>query len=149
MGLAKAAELAARELDNRTGKVQELRDYFETEILKSIPSTHVNGSRDQRIPNTSNIRFENVESEGLVINLDLAGIACSTGSACTSGSIEPSHVLTALGLSHEQSFNSVRFSLSRYTTREEIDQVLEILPGTVRRLRQRSPTRLGSSVTVS
>jgi len=149
VGLGKAAELAVTALDDTTRGIQQLRDYFELAIVSSIPQTHVNGSLDRRTPNTSNLRFEQVESEGLVINLDLAGVACSTGSACTSGSIEPSHVLTALGLSPEEAFNSVRFSLSRYTTREEIDQVLKILPSIVQRLRQSASARQRSSVAVS
>jgi cysteine desulfurase len=119
-------------------KVSQLRDYFETEILKRIPRAYLNGSPSGRIPNTTNIRFEHVESEGMVINLDLAGVACSTGSACASGSIEPSHVLTALGLSPELAFGSIRFSLSKYSTREEVDCVLELLPGIVERLREMS-----------
>jgi cysteine desulfurase len=149
VGLGKAAELAMTALEDTAGRVRELRDYFETQILKSIPQTHVNGSQDRRIPNTSSLRFEQAESEGLVINLDLAGVACSTGSACASGSIEPSHVLTALGLSPTEAFSSIRFSLSRYTTREELDQVLKILPGIVQRLRQSASAYQRPPVAVS
>jgi cysteine desulfurase len=148
VGLGKAAELAAMGMKDVTGRVQGLRDHFEAEVLRNVSDTHINGSRNRRTSNTSNLRFEQVESEGLVINLDLAGVACSTGSACTSGSIEPSHVLTALGLSPDEAFNSIRFSLSRYTTREEIDEVLNILPGVVQRLRQSVSTHQRSSVAV-
>ncbi len=149
VGLGQAAELAMTTMEDTAARIRGLRDYFEAEVLKSIPGTHVNGSQTFRIPNTSNIRFDQVESEGMVINLDLAGVACSTGSACTSGAIEPSHVLTALGLSADEAFSSVRFSLSRYTTREEIDLLLKILPGIVQRLRQSVPRRERPSVAVS
>jgi cysteine desulfurase len=134
VGLGKAAELAASGLEGRTRGILELRNYFENEIFNRIPNTHLNGPLTERIANTTNLRFQQVEAEGMVINLDLAGVACSTGSACASGSIEPSHVLTAMGLPMTEAFGSVRFSLSRYTTREEIDQVLGILPGIVERL---------------
>jgi cysteine desulfurase len=139
VGLGKAAELAMTEMENNTGRILELRNYFEGEIFRRIPHTSLNGPRTRRIPNTANIGFEQVESEALLINLDLAGVACSTGSACASGSIEPSHVLTALGLPPEQAFSSIRFSLSKFTTREEIEYVLNLLPEMVGRLREMSP----------
>lgn len=139
VGLGAAAELALDGIVGRMNSVGELRDYFEQQVCKRIANVQSNGSRASRISNTSNLRFENAESEGLVINLDLLGVACSTGSACASGSIEPSHVLLALGLPVEQAFSSVRFSLSRYTTREEIDAVLEVLPGVVSRCREAAP----------
>jgi cysteine desulfurase len=132
--LGKAAALAASGLEGRTREILELRNCFENAIFDRIPNTHLNGPPIRRIANTSNLCFQHVEAEGMVINLDLAGVACSTGSACASGSIEPSHVLTAMGLPMAEAFGSVRFSLSRYTTREEIDQVLRILPGIVERL---------------
>ena len=144
VGLGAAAVLAAGGLEDRARSIGELRDYFEGEVCRRIPEVAFNGSRTSRISNTSNLRFERADSESLVINLDLAGIACSTGSACASGSIDPSHVLLALGLPVEQAFSSVRFSLSRYTTRDEIDTILEILPGIVSRCRDAMPagTRL-------
>jgi len=147
-GLGAAAELAGNGLVERAESIGELRDYFEHEVSRQISGIALNGSRTSRISNTSNLRFGRADSESLVINLDLAGIACSTGSACASGSIEPSHVLLALGLPVEQAFSSVRFSLSRYTTRDEIDAVLEILPGVVSRCREGSPaaTRLHAKV---
>jgi len=143
-GIGAAAELAGNGLDERATSIGELRDHFEREVCRRIPDVALNGSRLSRISNTSNLRFERADSESLVINLDLAGVACSTGSACASGSIAPSHVLLALGLPVEQAFSSIRFSLSRYTTREEIDTVLEILPAVVRRCRVTWPvgTRL-------
>jgi cysteine desulfurase len=136
VGLGKAAVLAVSELEHRSREIAELRDYFEKQVFRSVPETHLNGAPNGRICNTSNLRFEQVESEGMVINLDLAGVACSTGSACASGSIEPSHVLMAMGLPMAEAFGSVRFSLSRYTTRDEIDQVLGLLPAIVERLRR-------------
>jgi cysteine desulfurase len=139
VGLGAAAQLAENGLRDRARSIGELRDYFEHEVYRRIPEVALNGNRALRISNTSNLRFERADSESLVINLDLAGVACSTGSACSSGSIEPSHVLLALGLPVEQAFSSVRFSLSRYTTRDEIDGVLEILPGVVSRCRQAAP----------
>ena len=139
VGLGAAAELAGKSLEDRARSIGELRDYFENEVCRRIPEVALNGSRTLRISNTSNLRFERADSESLVINMDLAGVACSTGSACASGSIEPSHVLLALGLPIEQAFSSVRFSLSRYTTRDEIESVLEILPGVVSRCREAAP----------
>jgi cysteine desulfurase len=138
VALGRAAEMTIANMEATSQQVSQLRDYFEAEILKRIPLAYLNGSPSGRTPNTSNIRFEHVESEAMVINLDLAGVACSTGSACASGSIEPSHVLTAMGLSPEQAFGSIRFSLSKYSTREEIDCVLDLLPGIVQRLREMS-----------
>ena len=148
VGLGAAAELAGDGLEERARSIGKLRDYFENEVCRRIPEVALNGSRTLRISNTSNLRFERADSESLVINLDLAGVACSTGSACASGSIEPSHVLLALGLPVDQAFSSVRFSLSRYTTREEIEAVLDILPGVVSRCREASPvnTRLHAKV---
>ena len=148
VGLGAAAELAENGLEDRARSIGELRDYFENEVCRRIPEVALNGSRTSRISNTSNLRFEGADSESLVINLDLAGVACSTGSACASGSIEPSHVLLALGLPIEQAFSSLRFSLSRYTTRDEIEVVLEILPAVVSRCREAAPvnTRLHAKV---
>jgi cysteine desulfurase len=139
VGLGAAADLATDGIEARMKSICELRDYFEREVFNRIPGVHRNGNPETRIPNTANLRFDLAESEGLVINLDLAGVACSTGSACTSGSIEPSHVLLALGLSQDEAFNCLRFSLSRYSTREEIDTVLRLLPEVVERVRQMSP----------
>jgi cysteine desulfurase len=138
VGLGAAADLAVDGMEERIESIGELRNYFEGEVFNRIPGVHRNGSPETRLPNTANLRFDLAESEGLVINLDLAGVACSTGSACTSGSIEPSHVLLALGLCHDEAFNCVRFSLSRYSTREEIDIVLNLLPEVVERVRHMS-----------
>jgi cysteine desulfurase len=135
VGLGMAAELAKTQLAELSQNMALLRDDFESKVMEKIPGVSVNGDPDQRTPNTSNLRFDDVESEAMVINLDLSGVACSTGSACSSGSIEPSHVLLALGFSPEEAFHSIRFSFSRYTTQEEVDEVVQLLPAMIRRLR--------------
>ncbi len=139
VGLGKAAELAREHLDERAGRMRRLRDYLEAELIRTIPGISRNGDPERRVPNIANFNFEHVEGEGLQISLDLKGIAVSTGSACSSGSLEPSHVLTAIGLDHEAGHGSLRFSLSKDTTEEEIDQVLATLPAIVARLRRMSP----------
>ncbi len=139
VGLGMAAELANTQLAELSQNMALLRDDFESKVMEKIPGVSVNGDPDQRTPNTSNLRFEDVESEAMVINLDLSGVACSTGSACSSGSIEPSHVLLALGFSPEEAFQSIRFSFSRYSTQEEVDEVIHLLPAMVRRLRLMTP----------
>ena len=139
VGLGMAAELANTQVAEFSQNMASLRDDFENKVMEKIPGVSVNGDPDQRTPNTSNLRFEDVESEAMVINLDLSGIACSTGSACSSGSIEPSHVLLALGFSPEEAFQSIRFSFSRYSTQEEVDEVIHLLPPMVRRLRLMTP----------
>jgi cysteine desulfurase len=139
VGLGMAAELAKTQLTEVSQHMAMLRDDFEIKVMGKIPGVFVNGDPGHRTPNTSNLRFEDVESEAMVINLDLSGVACSTGSACTSGSIEPSHVLLALGFSPEEAFQSIRFSFSRYSTQEEVDEVVHLLPALVRRLRLMTP----------
>lgn len=139
VALGKACELASLRLDEFDSKVRELRDYLEDEILKRIPYVTRNGNQELRAPHISNLNFEHCEGEGLMISLDLKGIAVSTGSACASGSIEPSHVLKALGLDVDTGRGSLRFSLSTTNTREEIDRVLEVLPAVVEKLRKVSP----------
>ena len=118
-----------------------LRDRLETGILKTIEATGVNGTTDnlRRVPNTTNLHFNYVEGESLVIALDLQGIACSTGAACSSGAVEPSHVLLALDLSPEQARSSLRFSLGRESREQDVELLLETLPGVVERLRALSP----------
>jgi cysteine desulfurase len=139
VGLGKAAELARERMVEAFERVAALRDRLEEGILSHVPLSAVNGDRARRVPNTANLRFDYVEGEGFVIALDLRGIACSTGAACSSGAVEPSHVLSAIGLRPDQARSSVRFSLSRYTTAEDIDAALEIIPATVERLRAVSP----------
>jgi cysteine desulfurase len=139
VGLGKAAELARLNLESEALHIASLRDRLEKTILSTVPQAHTNGDRDRRLPNTCNIRFDHVEGEGFVIAVDLKGIACSTGAACSSGSVEPSHVLTAIGLSRDQARSSIRFSLGRMTTSEEIDHVLKVFPAVVEHLRSLSP----------
>jgi len=115
--------------------VAGLRDRLEEGILRSVPGTAVNGAPDGRVPNTTNISFDRVEAESLLIALDLEGIAVSTGSACSSGTLEPSHVLRAMGLPQHRTQNSLRFSLGLFSTDQEVDRVIEVLPRLVDKLR--------------
>lgn len=140
VGLGKAAQLASESLKN--GAIERLaamRDRLQREVLSRIEGTTVNGHGAQRVPNTANIRFDHIEGESLVIALDLKGLAVSTGAACSSGAIEPSHVLIAMGLRPEQARASIRFSLGKHTTEEDMDFAIELLPETVARLRELSP----------
>jgi cysteine desulfurase len=140
VGLGKAAEIARRALAEESPRIAALRDRLERGLLASVPLVRVNGCCAPRTPNTSNLIFPHIEAEALVIALDLQGIACSAGAACSSGTIEPSHVLTAIGLDRADARASVRFSLGRCTTGDEIDFVLDVIPRTVQRLRSLSPT---------
>lgn len=139
IGLGKACELAKKSVEEETNKVRRLRDKLEREILAKVPDSRVNGIEAERLPNTSSISFEGVEGESILLMLDREGICASSGSACTTGSIEPSHVLRAMGVPYNYVHGTVRFSLSRYTTEEEIDTVIEVLPGIIERLRELSP----------
>jgi len=116
-------------------KIKSLRDYLIKRVLKEIPKSYLNGSAEKRSPNNANFRFDNVEGEGLILSLDLDGIAASTGSACSSGALEPSHVLLSLGLKHEQAHGSLRITLGKYTTKKEIDILIVKLKEIVKRLR--------------
>ena len=139
VGLGKAAELAGEHLAEEMGRVGALRDRLEEGILSSVPLATVSGDKSRRLPTTSNISFDYIEGEGFVIAMDLKGVACSTGAACSSGSIEPSHVLTAIGRKYEQARSSIRFSLGRFNTAEDVDYTLKVLPGVVEQLRSLSP----------
>ena len=139
VGLGAAAEMARAHLAEEHDRVAALRDRLEAGILASVPSVAVNGDRARRVPTTTNLTFDYIEGEGFVIAMDLRGIACSTGSACSSGSLEPSHVLSAIGLRPERARASIRFSLGRFNTAEDIDAALRILPGVVEQLRVVSP----------
>ncbi|AZR73082.1 cysteine desulfurase NifS [Anoxybacter fermentans] len=139
IGLGKAAELALKELDEKREKLTRLRDKLITGIEEKIPEVILNGHRTQRLPNNVNFSFKYIEGESLLLNLDLKGIAASSGSACTSGSLDPSHVLLAIGRSHEVAHGSLRMTLGIYNTEEEINYVLEVLPEIVEKLRQMSP----------
>lgn len=145
VGLGAAAELAGAGLEEETQRVGRLRDQMERGLLERIPSTHVHAATSPRIPTTSSIRFDQVESEPLLISLDLQGIAVSSGAACSSGAVEPSHVLTAIGLSRSQARSTLRFSLGRGTDASQVDAVLETLPGIVGRLRALSPGWSGAA----
>jgi cysteine desulfurase len=135
VGLGVAARLAAHKLETEAARLRALRDQLEQGILASVPGTVVNGDRQARVPNTTNISFDRVEAESLLIALDLEGIAVSTGSACSSGTLEPSHVLRAMGLSTHRTQNSLRFSLGQFSTEAEVHQVLGVLPRLVEKLR--------------
>jgi len=140
VGLGKAAELAMRGFtDGSVAKIADLRDQIQNTITESIELVGVNSGRAPRAPNTTNIYFDCIEGEAMVIALDLKGVAVSTGAACSSGAIEPSHVLTAMGLSADRARASIRFSLGKQNTSEDVDLLLEMLPGTVARLRELSP----------
>ena len=139
-GLGKAAELAMSRMAEETQRISALRDRLEQGLLDRIPFARVNGSRVHRTPNTTNLTLPFVEGEAMVIALDLKGIACSTGAACSAGSVEPSHVLTAIGLAPEDARATLRLSLGHQTTVEEMDFALETIPPVIERLRQMSPT---------
>jgi len=135
VGFGVAARLAAGKLAGEGARLAALRDRLERGILASVPGTVVNGAPTPRVPNTTNISFDHVEAESLLIALDLEGIAVSTGSACSSGTLEPSHVLRAMGLPPHRTQNSLRFSLGLFSTEEEVDRVLSVLPALVEKLR--------------
>ena len=139
VGIGQAAELARTQLTERAEQLRGLRDYLEAGLLEKIPHISRNGDAVRRLPHIANYNFEFVEGEGLQISLDLKGIAVSTGSACASGSVEPSHVLVALGLTQDNGRGALRFSLGKFNTKEEIDYVLETLPAQVEKLRKLSP----------
>lgn len=139
IGLGKASELAAANLSDEKIGVKRLRDKLETELVNRIPNAIVNGDRENRLPNTTSIAFEYVEGEAILLLMDEYGICASSGSACTSGSLEPSHVLRAMGVPFTAAHGSIRFSLSIYNTEEEIDFIIEKLPPIIERLRELSP----------
>jgi cysteine desulfurase len=144
-GMGVAARQAAQKLGSEAVRVGALRDRLETGILAAVPGTAVNGAGSARVPNTTNISFERVEAESLLIALDLEGIAVSTGSACSSGTLEPSHVLRAMGFPAHRTQNSLRFSLGLYSTAEEVDRVVATLPRLVEKLRTLSRAGAGAA----
>ena len=139
IGLGRACELAAKNIRQENDKVKKLRDKLENAILQTCPDCRLNGDKANRLPNTTNISFEYIEGEAILLMLDKYGICASSGSACTSGSLEPSHVLRAMGVPFTAAHGSVRFSLSRYNTEEEVDYTIEKMPVVVNKLRQLSP----------
>jgi len=143
VGMGVAATLAAAKIDEEAKRISALRDRLEEGVLRAVPGTIVNGTRSPRVPNTTNISFDRIEAESLLIALDLEGVAVSTGSACSSGTLEPSHVLKAMGFPPHRTQNSIRFSLGAANTEADVDRVVAILPGIVDKLRSltRVPAR--------
>jgi cysteine desulfurase len=143
VGMGVAAALAAAKIDEEANRMSALRDRLEEGVLRAVPGTTVNGARSPRVPNTTNISFDRIEAESLLIALDLEGVAVSTGSACSSGTLEPSHVLKAMGFPPHRTQNSIRFSLGAANTEADVDRVVAILPGIVDKLRSltRVPAR--------
>lgn len=139
VGLGAAAEIAKRDMDPTVAKMKRLRDKMFKSVPEIVPRSYVNGHKTKRLVNNAHFRFDFIEGEGLILQLDFKGIAASTGSACSTGSLEPSHVLLALGLTHEQAHGSLRVTLGRENTEEEVDYLLEVLPGVVSKLREISP----------
>jgi cysteine desulfurase len=144
VGFGKAAELAEINREADTAGIEILRDRLEEALTRVLPAVRVNGNGSRRVANTTNLTFAGAGGEALVIALDLQGISCSTGAACSSGAVEPSHVLLAIGLSPDEARSSLRFSLGRGTTSEEIDRTIAIIPRTVERLRALSPRALNA-----
>lgn len=139
VGLGVACELAKKHMVEENTRVRQLRDKLETELMNRCTGSKLNGNKKHRLPNTTNISFEFIEGESILLHLDESGIAASSGSACTTGSLEPSHVLRAMGVPYTFAHSSTRFSLSRYTKESEIDAVIDVMPGIVEKLRNISP----------
>ena len=139
VGLAKALSIACENIQEKEEHIAKLRDYLLEGILNKIPKVRVNGSMDRRLSGNLNVSFEGIEGEGILLGLDMFGICASSGSACTSGSLDPSHVLLAIGLSHEIAHGSLRLSLGDETTKEDIEYILQVLPDVIARLRAISP----------
>jgi cysteine desulfurase len=139
VGIGKAAEMAGTHLEDLGTRVRQLRDKLEQALLEAVPRAMVNGGEAERLPNTASIAFEFVEGEAILLMMNELGICASSGSACTSGSLEPSHVLRAMGVPFTAAHGSIRFSLSHYTTEEEIDFIIDKMPAIIARLREMSP----------
>ncbi len=139
IGLGKACQLAQKYQEEEMQYLSALRDRLESGLLKCCPDVRVNGDVNNRLPNTTNVSFEYVEGEAILLRLNEYNVCASSGSACTSGSLEPSHVLRAMGVPYTAVHGSIRFSLSRYNTDEEIDKVIELMPPIIKELRQLSP----------
>lgn len=139
VGMGKAAQIARAEMEIESTKLSKLRDQFIKGILDNIPESFLNGHPTTRLPNNVNVRFSYIEGESLILSLDMEGVACSSGSACTSKTLEPSHVLLAIGLKHEEAHGSLLFTLGRQNTKEDVEYVIRVLPAIVKRLRTISP----------
>lgn len=146
VAFGKASELAAEKIADECVRLRSLRDRFETAVLERISGAELNGDPAHRLPNISNISFRSIEGEGLLINLDMQGVAVSTGSACSSGSLEPSPVIRALGRPDELARGAIRFSFGRFNTFEDVDRVLEVLPPAVENLRRLNPAKSAGTV---
>ncbi len=143
--LGEAARLAREHMQDENGRVKAMRDRMEQGLLSSCPGARLNGDPVRRLPNTTNISFEYIEGEGILLLLDRDGICASSGSACTTGSLEPSHVLRAMGVPYTAAHGAIRLSLSRYNTDADVDRVLDVMPGIVKRLREISPFGRGET----
>lgn len=139
VGLGKAAEIAGKDMEECAERMKELRDRMIGSVLKTVPDSYLNGHPTNRLAGNAHFRFDFIEGEGLLLRLDMLGVAASTGSACSTGSLEPSHVLLAMGLKHEQAHGSLRVTLGRENTHEEVGYFLDVLPGVVSKLREISP----------
>ena len=139
VGMGKAAEIAKAEMKTEGQRLSQLRDQLVKRILESVPASFLNGHPTQRLPNNASLRFSYVEGESLILSLDMLGIACSSGSACTSKTLEPSHILLAIGLKHEEAHGSLMFTLGRHNTEEDVDYAASLMPDIVKRLRGMSP----------
>ena len=139
VGLGKAIELAAENIPERQKKLSELRDYYIEKVLNKIPYSRLNGHPKDRLPGNANIRFQFIEGEGMLLRLDMKGISASSGSACTSGSLDPSHVLLAIGLKHEEAHGSLRVSFDETNTKEQVDYIVDELADIIELLRNMSP----------
>ena len=139
VGLGKAAEVAGRDMEDNVARMKALRDRMIKVVPETVPHAYLNGHPTKRLANNAHFRFDYIEGEGLILRLDMLGIAASTGSACSTGSLEPSHVLLAMGLKHEQAHGSLRITLGRQNNDEEVSYFLEVLPGVVSKLREISP----------
>lgn len=139
VGMGKAAEVAAQEMERESTRLTKMRDRLRKGLLDNIPHSYLNGHPTARLPNNLSVRFSYIEGESLVLSLDMEGIAVSSGSACSSKTLEPSHVLRAIGLRHEEAHGSLLFSMGKWNTEDEVGRILELLPEIVRRLRRMSP----------
>lgn len=139
VGMGVAAELAMANFDKENTYVRKLRDDLHNRLVAAIPSVRVNGDVEHRLPNTTNLSFEYIEGESILMHMDIHGICASSGSACTTGSLEPSHVMRAMGVPYTAAHGAIRFSFSRYNTQEDVDTVVEVLPGIIEKIRAISP----------
>ena len=139
VGMGVAAELAMANFEKENTYVRQLRDDLHNRLVAAIPSVRVNGDVEHRLPNTTNLSFEYIEGESILMHMDIHGICASSGSACTTGSLEPSHVMRAMGVPYTAAHGAIRFSFSRYNTQEDVDTVVEVLPGIIEKIRAISP----------